>query len=141
MLGFILTTTDRSETTRTNRHPSILYCKFFLRAINPPPTDTSPQIMVIAFLQVLQESVKKLLPDAEHKTTQLPTAAIAALAGTVIVKGIIWIGCARVDGTQVKALSQGRSDVSRVPLIVNFLHRLQTARPMYISILSPYSSP
>jgi len=63
--------------------------------------------MVIAFLQVLQESVKKVLPSAERKAKELPIAAIAALAGTVITKGLIWIGLTRVDGKQVQALSQG----------------------------------
>jgi len=62
--------------------------------------------MVIAFLQVLQESVKQLLPSAPHEAKSLPAAAIAALASTVAVKGIIWIGCARVKTTQVQALSQ-----------------------------------
>ncbi|CBY00964.1 similar to cation diffusion facilitator [Plenodomus lingam JN3] len=63
-------------------------------------------IMVISFLQILQESVKKLLPDGEHKVATLPPAAIFAMVATIVVKGIIWIGCARVKTTQVQALAQ-----------------------------------
>ena len=37
----------------------------------------------------------------------LPATAIGALAGTVVVKGIIWIGCIRIKTTQVQALAQG----------------------------------
>lgn len=65
-------------------------------------------IMVIAFLQVLQESVEKLLPGEQKKAAELPTVAVGAMLGTVIVKGIIWIGCIRVKTTQVQALSQGK---------------------------------
>ncbi|KAI4234942.1 MAG: hypothetical protein L6R40_006610 [Gallowayella cf. fulva] len=63
-------------------------------------------IMVISFLQILQESVKKLLPGGEKAAAGLPPLAIAALAGTVVVKGIIGIGCVRVKTTQVQALAQ-----------------------------------
>lgn len=63
--------------------------------------------MVIAFLQVLQESVEKLLPGGEKKAAELPLIAVGAMAGTVIVKGIIWFGCIRVKTTQVQALAQG----------------------------------
>jgi len=63
-------------------------------------------IMVISFLQILQESVKKLLPGGEHKVAQLPPAAIFAMVSTIVVKGIIWTGCSRVKTTQVQALAQ-----------------------------------
>lgn len=63
-------------------------------------------IMVISFLQILRESFEKLLPNQEHKVTPLPPAAIAAQAGTIVLKGIIWIGCARVKTKQVQALCQ-----------------------------------
>lgn len=63
-------------------------------------------IMVISFLQILQESVQKLLPDQERKAQQLPWVAIGAMAGTVIVKGIIGLGCMRIKTTQVQALAQ-----------------------------------
>lgn len=64
--------------------------------------------MVISFLQVLQESVEKLLPKGEHSVANLPPIAIGAMAATIAVKGIIWIGCARVKTTQVQALAQGK---------------------------------
>ena len=63
-------------------------------------------IMIVSFLQILQTSVTKLLPGKPHEAATLPPTAIGALAGTVIVKGIIWIGCARVHTTQVQALAQ-----------------------------------
>lgn len=63
-------------------------------------------IMVISFLQILQESVKKLLPSGDHSVSQLPPAAIFAMVATIVVKGTIWFGCARVKTTQVQALAQ-----------------------------------
>lgn len=66
-------------------------------------------IMVISFLQILQESVKKLLPGGPKVAAGLPATAIGALVATVVVKGIIGIGCVRVKTTQVQALAQGTS--------------------------------
>lgn len=63
-------------------------------------------IMVISFLQILQESVKKLLPSGSHDVATLPPAAIFSMVATIVVKGTIWIGCARVKTTQVQALAQ-----------------------------------
>lgn len=63
-------------------------------------------IMIISFLQILQESVKKLLPGGPKKAAELPITAIGALVATVVVKGIIWFGCIRVKTTQVQALAQ-----------------------------------
>jgi len=63
-------------------------------------------LMVISFLQILQESVKKLLPSGDHSVSQLPPAAIFAMVATIVVKGTIWVGCARVKTTQVQALAQ-----------------------------------
>ncbi|KAJ4353708.1 uncharacterized protein N0V89_005438 [Didymosphaeria variabile] len=63
-------------------------------------------IMIVSFLQILQESVQKLLPSGEHKTAELPPAAIGAMVATIVVKGTIWIGCARIKTTQVQALAQ-----------------------------------
>lgn len=63
-------------------------------------------IMVISFIQILQESVTKLLPDASHKVTDLPPLAISAMAATIGIKGIIGLGCWRIKTTQVQALVQ-----------------------------------
>jgi cation diffusion facilitator family transporter len=63
-------------------------------------------IMVISFLQILQESVSKLLPSGDHSMATLPAMAIASMAGTVILKGIIGLGCWRIKTTQVQALAQ-----------------------------------
>jgi cation diffusion facilitator family transporter len=63
-------------------------------------------IMVVSFLQILQESIQKLLPSGDHSTATLPPAAIFSMVATIVVKGTIWIGCARVKTTQVQALAQ-----------------------------------
>jgi cation diffusion facilitator family transporter len=63
-------------------------------------------IMVISFMQILKESVEKLLPGGSHKVANLPPAAIFAMGATIVVKGTIWFGCARVKTTQVQALAQ-----------------------------------
>ena len=69
-------------------------------------------IMVVSFLQILQESVQKLLPNGDHKVASLPPVAIGAMAGNAIVKGIIGIGCWPIKTTQVQALVQGKSNTS-----------------------------
>lgn len=63
-------------------------------------------IMIVSFLQILQESVTKLLPGGPRDAATLPPTAIGALAATVAVKGIIWFGCIRIKTTQVQALAQ-----------------------------------
>jgi cation diffusion facilitator family transporter len=63
-------------------------------------------IMVISFLQILQESVSKLLPNGDHSIATLPTLAIASMAGTIGLKGLIGLGCLRIKTTQVQALVQ-----------------------------------
>ncbi|EXJ96498.1 hypothetical protein A1O1_01624 [Capronia coronata CBS 617.96] len=63
-------------------------------------------IMVISFLQVLQESVGRLLPSGNHEIATLPALAIASMAGTVGLKGLIGLGCIKIKTTQVQALAQ-----------------------------------
>lgn len=63
-------------------------------------------IMIVSFLQILQESVKKVMPGASHEAATLPLIAILAMGATVLVKGIIWIGCYSIKTTQVQALAQ-----------------------------------
>jgi cation diffusion facilitator family transporter len=63
-------------------------------------------IMVISFVQILQESIQKLLPDGDHQVASLPAVAIGAMAGTVGLKGLIGLGCMRIKTTQVQALAQ-----------------------------------
>ncbi|EXJ64792.1 hypothetical protein A1O7_01130 [Cladophialophora yegresii CBS 114405] len=63
-------------------------------------------IMVISFIQILQESVEKLLPNGDHSIATLPALAIASMAGTVGIKGLIGLGCLRIKTTQVQALVQ-----------------------------------
>jgi len=62
-------------------------------------------IMVISFLQILQESVQKIIP-LKGEAEELPAIAVGALLATVVVKGIIWFGCIPIKTTQVQALAQ-----------------------------------
>ena len=60
-------------------------------------------IMVISFLQILQESVTKIMDHVQP--AELPPVAIGAMAGTVVLKGIIGLGCLKVKRSeQVAAL-------------------------------------
>lgn len=62
-------------------------------------------IMVFSFLQVLQESVEKLIP-LKGKAEMLPPVAIGALGATIGVKGLIWFGCWPIKTNSVQALAQ-----------------------------------
>lgn len=62
-------------------------------------------IMVISFVQILQESVEKIMP-LKGTATSLPPIAVGAMLATIIVKGIIGIGCIPIKTTQVQALAQ-----------------------------------
>lgn len=97
-------------------------------------------IMIVSFLQILQESVTKLLPAGPRDAVTLPPVAIGALVATVVVKGIIWFGCIRVKTTQVQALAQGitPSSILPTPRLSNQTH--QTAKPTSFSTPSPSSS-
>lgn len=72
-------------------------------------------IMIVSFLQILQESITKLLPGGPRDAATLPPVAIGALVATVVVKGIIWFGCIRVKTTQVQALAQGENPPFLIP--------------------------
>ena len=62
-------------------------------------------IMVISFAQILQESVERLMPP--HAAAEvLSTAAIAALLATIVIKGIIGLGCRPIKTSAVQALVQ-----------------------------------
>jgi len=63
-------------------------------------------IMVVSFLQILQESVKKLLPSGEHSVAVLPAVAIAAMVANAVIKGAIGLACRPIKTTQVQALVQ-----------------------------------
>jgi len=47
-------------------------------------------IMIISFLQILQESAGKLMKGS-GKTATLPAVAVGALLGTVVLKGIMFV--------------------------------------------------
>ena len=62
-------------------------------------------IMVISFLQILEESVQKLIP-LKGEPEMLSATAIGALLATIFLKGAIGLGCLRIKTTQVQALVQ-----------------------------------
>lgn len=107
-------------------------------------------IMIVSFLQILKESVTKLLPGGPREAAILPPVAIGALVATVVVKGTIWIGCIRVKTTQVQALAQG---IHILPLLflplpaplriiyASLTQKQQIAKRTSSSILSPFSFP
>ncbi|KAJ4087008.1 hypothetical protein NW760_002913 [Fusarium oxysporum] len=61
-------------------------------------------IMVISFLQILQESFSRLLKHSEAEV--LSWAAIASLLATIVLKGAIGLGCRPIKSSQVQALVQ-----------------------------------
>ena len=63
-------------------------------------------LMVLSFLQILQESVNKLLPSGDHRTLNLPPVTIETMAANVIVKGLVGLLYFRVENPQVQALVQ-----------------------------------
>jgi len=44
--------------------------------------------MIVSFVQILQESVSKMLPGDPREAATLPPTAIGALVATVTVKGV-----------------------------------------------------
>ena len=80
--------------------------------------------MVIAFLQILKESIEKLLPGGPRKAEELPAAAVGALLGTVVVKGLIGLGCFKIKTTQVQALVQGNPSTTPAISTINPVSRL-----------------
>lgn len=75
------------------------------RRLEPLGILTFSIIMVISFLQILQESITKLM-DGNHGVESLSSAAIYALLATIFIKGAIGLGCMRIKTTQVQALVQ-----------------------------------
>uniref|UniRef100_A0A0B7K5T4 Cation efflux protein transmembrane domain-containing protein n=1 Tax=Bionectria ochroleuca TaxID=29856 RepID=A0A0B7K5T4_BIOOC len=62
-------------------------------------------IMVISFLQILRESVSRLMPP-HGDPEMLGYAAIASLVATIVLKGSIGLACRPIKTTQVQALVQ-----------------------------------
>ncbi|KAF2868535.1 hypothetical protein BDV95DRAFT_131459 [Massariosphaeria phaeospora] len=101
-------------------------------------------IMIVSFLEILKESVEKLLPSGDHVTAELPPAAIGSMVATIVVKGIIGIGCVKIKTTQVQALAQDcKTDVYFNTLSLAFPligHQLDVwwLDPLGAAILSVY---
>jgi len=65
-------------------------------------------IMIISFIQILEESVLELMSEGPHEAAQLGAVAIGSMAGTIALKGLIGLGCIRIKTSQVQALAQGK---------------------------------
>lgn len=68
-------------------------------------------IMIISFLKILEESFNKLKSGIEEgkgpkDAEALSGPAIGALVGTIVIKGIIGLGCMKIKTSQVQALAQ-----------------------------------
>ncbi|KAF7194292.1 Metal tolerance protein 5 [Pseudocercospora fuligena] len=100
-------------------------------------------IMVISFLQILKESVEKLMP-LKGEPENLGNVAIAALVATVVVKGTIWFGCMPIKTTQVQALAQDcKTDVNFNTLsllfpLIGYYANVWWLDPLGAAILSLY---
>lgn len=100
-------------------------------------------IMVISFLQILKESVEKLMP-LKGEPENLGSVAIAALVATVVVKGTIWFGCMPIKTTQVQALAQDcKTDVNFNTLsllfpLIGYYANVWWLDPLGAAILSLY---
>lgn len=66
-------------------------------------------IMVISFLQILQESVQKLMQGGDPESlVKLPSVAIGAMMANVVIKGVIGRFCRGIHTAQKQTLVQGR---------------------------------
>ncbi|KAJ5993418.1 hypothetical protein N7451_009142 [Penicillium sp. IBT 35674x] len=63
-------------------------------------------LMIISFLQILQESVKRLFWPGDRGTLPLPLVAIWSMAGNAIIKGMVGIFYSQVKSSQVQTLVQ-----------------------------------
>ncbi|KAI6785996.1 Metal tolerance protein-like protein [Emericellopsis cladophorae] len=62
-------------------------------------------IMITSFCQVLLECIQRLA-GPEHKVLQLGPAAIGIMAGTILIKGAVWLWCRLVKNSSVRALAE-----------------------------------
>lgn len=66
-------------------------------------------LMMASFLQILQESIKRLLSPRDGNNLSLSSVAIWSMIGNAIVKGVVGIFYAHVKASQVQTLVQGRA--------------------------------
>ncbi|GAA5917853.1 hypothetical protein JCM6882_001715 [Rhodosporidiobolus microsporus] len=61
--------------------------------------------MISSFLQVLVESVQKLL-DPNLEQAQLPPVALGVMIATIVIKSAVWVSCRAIKSASVEALQQ-----------------------------------
>lgn len=62
-------------------------------------------IMITCFCQVALQCIERLM-GPEHLIIQLTIPAIAIMAGTIVIKGVVWIWCRMVKNSSVRALAE-----------------------------------
>lgn len=62
-------------------------------------------IMITSFFQVALESINRLW-GTQHEIIELTIPAIGIMAGTVIIKGAVWVWCRLVKNSSVRALAE-----------------------------------
>jgi len=113
------------------------------RRLQPLGTLAFSIVMVLSFAQILEESVQRLLSKERHIAT-LPASAIGSMVGTIVLKGIIWFGCAFQPSSQVQALAQDcKTDVifntaSLLFPAIGILAKLWWLDPLGAGLLSLY---
>ncbi|BGP15106.1 hypothetical protein JCM10213_006562 [Rhodosporidiobolus nylandii] len=62
--------------------------------------------MISSFLQVLIESIQKILDGANLDQTALPNVALAVMGATIVIKTAVWLSCRAIKSASVEALQQ-----------------------------------
>ncbi|KAH8688843.1 putative cation diffusion facilitator [Talaromyces proteolyticus] len=62
-------------------------------------------VMITSFFQVSILSLQQLTGN-DHSTVELTVPAITIMASTVVVKGLCWLWCRRINDSNVQALAQ-----------------------------------
>ncbi|KAJ9109796.1 hypothetical protein QFC20_003212 [Naganishia adeliensis] len=62
--------------------------------------------MIASFAQVFIESFQRAIGKQEEEVAELSWIGMATMVATIVIKGIIWVWCARIPSTAVKALAQ-----------------------------------
>ncbi|KAJ9116973.1 hypothetical protein QFC22_004631 [Naganishia vaughanmartiniae] len=62
--------------------------------------------MISSFTQVFIESFQRAVGKQEEQVAELSWIGMATMVATIVIKGIVWVWCARIPSTAVKALAQ-----------------------------------
>ncbi|KAI5452684.1 hypothetical protein NCC49_000433 [Naganishia albida] len=62
--------------------------------------------MIASFAQVFIESFQRAIGKQEQEVAELSWIGMATMVATIVIKGTVWVWCARIPSTAVKALAQ-----------------------------------